>query len=165
MQYNGLHYILDAIGSPELLNDTNVTLAFINKAVELLDMTLIVAPYCVAFPMATSEMHRSLQSLEEEGLGNSKTADLLRKSLSYRSEGVYGHTAIAVIAESHIAIHTFPESGLIQVDISSCKSFPWNFVSDLLVETYSLTTRREYVINRDLYELENMKNTSSLTVL
>lgn len=153
MRYDGLHYIVDAIADSDRLNDTNLTLKYVNDLIMSLDMTLIVAPQCIAFPMAITEMHRSLESLEKEGLGGSLTAASLRKSLKYRSEGVYGHTCIAVIAESHIAIHTFPESGLLQFDVSSCKSFPVDKVRTLLYDTYGITKIREHVISRDLDEL------------
>ncbi len=43
-----------------------------------------------------------------------------------------GYTAIWILAESHLAIHTFPENSSIYIDISSCSEIKMNeFVSNL----------------------------------
>ncbi|NWF60488.1 MAG: adenosylmethionine decarboxylase [Fischerella sp.] len=49
-----------------------------------------------------------------------KTAkSTLLKEISYQFEP-YGVTALALLAESHISIHTWPENGYIAVDVFTC---------------------------------------------
>jgi len=44
----------------------------------------------------------------------------------------WGYTGFLVVAESHIAFHTWPEKSLINIDISSCKDFDDKLASRLL---------------------------------
>ena len=39
----------------------------------------------------------------------------------YEPTGYNGYTSIALLKESHISIHTYPERNLIQIDFFSCK--------------------------------------------
>ena len=54
----------------------------------------------------------------------------------------WGVTGFVIIAESHIAIHTFPDHGYVWVDIFSCKEFEADGAIDRIVETFGLTTSR-----------------------
>jgi S-adenosylmethionine/arginine decarboxylase-like enzyme len=44
----------------------------------------------------------------------------------------YGLTSLTGIAESHIAIHTWPEHNLIYMEISSCKEFDERVVKEII---------------------------------
>ncbi len=59
-----------------------------------------------------------------------------------------GVTGVVIIAESHIAIHTFPEKRFISVDIFSCKEFDLRKAVDYLVETFEIGRYDTYLINR-----------------
>ena len=68
----------------------------------------------------------------------------------YRSEdgtdeGVAG---VVIIAESHIAIHTFPKRRFISVDIFSCKDFDIKTAVDYLREAFEIGRIETYLINR-----------------
>lgn len=55
--------------------------------------------------------------------------------------GPSGLTAAALLKESHIAIHTWPEENLVIIDILSCKVFPDKVEENLrkiISETYNI---------------------------
>ena len=61
-----------------------------------------------------------------------------------------GLTGIVIIAESHIAIHTFPKLGRFYLDVFSCKSFDtWRFIG-LLINKVTLVDYNYQVIERGL---------------
>lgn len=61
------------------------------------------------------------------------------------SEGV---TGVVLIAESHIAIHTFPSQRFISVDIFSCKEFDLGLALGSVVERFEIGRYETYLINR-----------------
>mgnify|MGYP001582782017 CR=1 FL=1 len=54
-----------------------------------------------------------------------------------------GITAVAVIAESHVAVHTFPEKGAVSMNLYSCRPFD----SHLVLESFE----RWFGVSRVLY--------------
>ena len=55
-----------------------------------------------------------------------------------------------VIAESHISIHTFPERGLVNVDVFSCKEFdPERVIKDVQAK-FELTSVETHLLQRGL---------------
>ncbi|MBF6594404.1 MAG: S-adenosylmethionine decarboxylase [Thermaceae bacterium] len=62
-----------------------------------------------------------------------------------QSEGV---TGVVLIAESHIAIHTFPSQRFISVDIFSCKEFDLGLALKSVVERFEVGRYETYLINR-----------------
>ncbi|MFQ6009697.1 MAG: adenosylmethionine decarboxylase [Candidatus Aenigmatarchaeota archaeon] len=91
----GPHLMLDCYGcNEEMMNDEKVILDFLNGLVDHVKMTKIAEPFIIQFK------------------GNPKTFD---------NGGV---SAMVIIAESHISIHTFPgNGGYLNIDIFSCKDF------------------------------------------
>jgi S-adenosylmethionine/arginine decarboxylase-like enzyme len=155
MIYNGKHYILDGIVKDHnLLNHPQKSLDFINRSVELLDMSLIMAPAAIQFPFVRSELTNAMAKLEEQGLKESTAYQYLLTE-SIRRRGTEGHTAYGVIAESHIALHTFVGAGFIQLDISSCKDFDEDKIKQLAKSTYGIVTYREFTITRSLKEVQD----------
>ncbi len=54
-----------------------------------------------------------------------------------------GYTAYALLKESHVAIHTWPEESFAVLDILSCKKFPEDFkarVENLVKSTFSASS-------------------------
>ena len=47
-----------------------------------------------------------------------------------------GISALALISESHIAIHTIPQNGLLQFDVFSCKPFVPQVIDKLIVKHF-----------------------------
>ena len=62
---------------------------------------------------------------------------------SYGPGGEDGVTGVVIIAESHIAIHTFPKKRFLSVDIFSCKAFDMAKALKKL-ETYMINRGKEF---------------------
>jgi S-adenosylmethionine decarboxylase len=62
----------------------------------------------------------------------------------------WGVSGFVLIAESHIAVHTFPERGIVWVDIFSCKGFEAPLASDSVRRAFDLQETREDVHERGL---------------
>ena len=50
----------------------------------------------------------------------------------------WGVSGFVLIAESHIAVHTFPERGYVWVDVFSCKEFDGDGATDVIVDAFDL---------------------------
>ena len=73
----------------------------------------------------------------------------------------FGVTAIALLAESHLSIHTWPESQYAAIDIFTCgKNMLPNLASQFLIDQLEATNHILKIINRDypLY-IENQTRT------
>lgn len=155
--YNGKHYMVDGrrrVNNTVHLSDLKYGIELINRIVEVIDMTLILPPIGMNFPHAKSEMARILSDLEKEGQGACDTANNIRRSLSIRDTQSSGYTVAAVIAESHITIHTFPEYGWFTFDCYSCKDFPHEKVRALLNEYFASDVLVEHVVFRSIPQFE-----------
>ncbi|PYE52841.1 S-adenosylmethionine decarboxylase [Deinococcus yavapaiensis KR-236] len=73
-----------------------------------------------------------------------------------------GVTGVVIIAESHIAIHTFPQRGFLSVDVFSCKEFDVQKALNYLIEHFEMGRYDTHFINRgkefpkDLTEAERI---------
>ena len=62
----------------------------------------------------------------------------------------FGVTAIALLAESHLSIHTWPESQYAAIDIFTCgKNMRPNLASQFLIDKLEATKHILKIINRD----------------
>lgn len=67
---------------------------------------------------------------------------------SYHLFEPYGITYIAIIAKSHIAIHTWPEREILALDVFSCDdNLPENFAEDMK-KAFSAERYQVTVVNR-----------------
>ena len=138
-KYDGLHLMIDAVvKSPESLVSPETGVIMLEAIIEEIDMTMILPPVTVKFPHATCEMKRVQQDLEFEGLGESKSAKELRSKLQERKNESYGYSSFAMIAESHLSIHTFPELEYFSFDCYSCKSFDVEKVKSVMNKFYDI---------------------------
>jgi S-adenosylmethionine decarboxylase len=138
-EYDGLHLMIDAVvKNPETLVSPEAGVSMLEAIIEEIDMTMILPPVTVKFPHATCEMKRVLQDLESEGLGESKSAKDLRNKLQERKNESYGYSSFAMIAESHLSIHTFPELEYFSFDCYSCKSFDVEKVKSVISKFYDI---------------------------
>ena len=148
-KYDGLHLMIDAVvKNPESLVSPEVGVSMLEAIIEEIDMTMILPPVTVKFPHATCEMKRVLQDLESEGLGESKSAKDLRNKLQERKNESYGYSSFAMIAESHLSIHTFPELEYFSFDCYSCKSFDVEKVKSVMSKFYDITEITAQVASR-----------------
>ena len=148
-EYDGLHLMIDAVvKNPETLVSPEVGVSMLEAIIEEIDMTMILPPVTVKFPHATCEMKRVLQDLESEGLGESKSAKDLRNKLQERKNESYGYSSFAMIAESHLSIHTFPELEYFSFDCYSCKSFDVEKVKSVISKFYDIREITTQVASR-----------------
>ncbi len=73
----------------------------------------------------------------------------------------WGLSGFVMIAESHIAAHTFPQRGEVSIDVFSCKTFDAARVCELFVEAFGLAEIESCVLRRGL---EYGRETSMLPV-
>ena len=139
-EFDGRHLMADVLVSDgSLLSDPSVGIGFLETIVERIDMTMILPPVTVKFPHSVSELRRTLCSLEEEGLADSKTACSIRESLKCREDESYGYSTFVMIAESHLSIHTFPELNYLSFDCYSCKYFDTFLVEEIIRDTFEVS--------------------------
>jgi S-adenosylmethionine decarboxylase len=62
----------------------------------------------------------------------------------------WGVSGFVLIAESHIAVHTFPEHQQVWVDIFSCKGFDEVPAIDKIVDAFGLVSTRVNKLERGL---------------
>jgi S-adenosylmethionine decarboxylase len=62
----------------------------------------------------------------------------------------WGVSGFVLIAESHIAIHTFPERGYVWVDIFSCKEFDSDGSIETVIDAFRLQDARVQKLERGL---------------
>lgn len=62
----------------------------------------------------------------------------------------WGISGFVIIAESHIAVHTFPEHGQVWVDVFSCKGFDEMPAIVMIVEGFELQNTRINKLERGL---------------
>ncbi len=60
----------------------------------------------------------------------------------------WGVSGFVIIAESHIAIHTYPEIGFFALDVFSCKDFDIEKAIRYAVKQFSLTQYDHKLLNR-----------------
>lgn len=60
----------------------------------------------------------------------------------------WGLSGIVLIAESHLAFHTFPDKGYVTVDIFSCKDFDVRAAVDEIVKVFEPKSWDEQLIMR-----------------
>lgn len=71
--------------------------------------------------------------------------------LEYKDASIpedWGLSGIVIIAESHLAIHTFPQKGFLTVDIFSCKDFDVHMAVSEIVKAFEPESWDEQLIMR-----------------
>lgn len=129
--YIGTHLVMDITSwDRELLRDEGKVNQYLTELIRLADMTCLVAPQTFKFPF-DNEYKKFLEKLRAEGTSSPLIEERL-KVLDYNEQEGSGITGIAVLCESHTAIHTFPEKDdpFMSVCLYSCKSFDsWKIMS------------------------------------
>ena len=67
----------------------------------------------------------------------------------------WGVSGFALIAESHITVHTFPERRYANIDVFSCKPFDVDSTIDAAAETFGLERVQSRVLERGLEYLDD----------
>lgn len=122
--YIGTHLVMDVTSyDADLLRDEGKASKYLTELIKLADMTCLVQPQVFKFPY-DNEYKRFLEKLREEGTMSPLIRERL-EILDYNKNEGSGVTGIAVLAESHTAIHTFPEKKepFMSICLYSCKSY------------------------------------------
>lgn len=122
--YIGTHLVMDVTSyNREILKDEGMVSRYISNLIKLADMTCLVAPQTFKFPF-DNEYKTFLEKLREEGTRSPLINERLN-ILDYNETEGSGVTGFGILAESHVAIHTFPEKEdpFMSVCLYSCKSF------------------------------------------
>ncbi|MEE2755403.1 MAG: S-adenosylmethionine decarboxylase [Myxococcota bacterium] len=122
-QYNGKHLLIDAnCTQTRALTDLAIGQTCLETLVRTINMKMVLPPIGVQFPNALGHLEQVAESLENEGLGQSRTATGIRKHLD-DGQQQSGYSTFVMIAESHLSLHTFPEAGFLTFDCYSCRDF------------------------------------------
>ena len=80
---------------------------------------------------------KDVKSVQEAMVGAAKATNATIVDVIFHSFSPYGISGVIVIAESHLAIHTWPEYGFASVDIYTCgeEVQPWK-AYDFLEEAF-----------------------------
>jgi hypothetical protein len=126
----GKHVIFDGWFKPHSsLETVGGGYKFLVDLVADLGMTIVVPPYVIEYPVDPSLFSRTLDALEREKLTNNQFYQELRRLDVIRNGSLKGISGIVILAESHVAYHTFPEqmddegNYFVSVDIYSCKDY------------------------------------------
>lgn len=100
--------------------------------------------------LASEELVRGLLDRYPESIGMTKIAPpYVQRYVGSKPED-WGVSGFVLIAESHIAVHTFPERGYVWADIFSCKGFDAEEAIRSVGEAFELREARTRVLKRGL---------------
>lgn len=149
--YIGTHLVMDiTTHESEPLRDEGKVSTYLSELIRLADMTCLVHPQVFKFPY-DNEYKKFLEKLREEGT----TSPLIEERLGildYNKNEGSGVTGIAVLAESHTAIHTFPEKKdpFMSVCLYSCKWYDANEIIKFTNKYWDIKTNYTVTMNRYL---------------
>ena len=117
----GSHLILDCVGCDiNSISDSELISGFIDHLIMLLGMKKLTVPVIV-------QCDGSINQWDKGGV-----------------------SAFAMIAESHISIHTFPQAGLLSADIFSCKPFNIELALSNFTEVFKPKSIKKTILNREV---------------
>lgn len=131
--YIGTHLVMDITTyDREALRDEGKVSRFLSELIKLADMTCLVAPQTFKFPF-DNEYKKFLEKLRDEGTTSPLIEERL-KILEYNKTEGSGITGFGILAESHVALHSFPEKDdpFMSVCLYSCK---WYNAEDIIKYT------------------------------
>ena len=70
--------------------------------------------------------------------------------IKYPGNGSPGISGIAILAESNISVHTYPEYSYVFIDIFSCVDFNWKDARDRVKEDWKMKSMKIHLLNRRL---------------
>ena len=106
---------------------------------------LLLEVYGCNFNKLNDELYLRCQLNNAAKLANAVVLNLVSNKFE-----PYGVTAIALLAESHLSIHTWPESGYSAIDIFTCgRNMKPNLASQFLIESLDASNHVLKTINRE----------------
>lgn len=149
--YIGTHLVMDITTyDRESMKDEGKVSTYLSDLIKLADMTCLVHPQVFKFPY-DNEYKKFLEKLREEGTTSPLIEERL-KILNYNETEGSGVTGFAVLAESHTAIHTFPEKPdpFMSVCLYSCKWYDATKIIKHTNEFWGVKENHYVIINRYL---------------
>ena len=135
-EYTGKHLLVDTIAHRlDALLDIEIGKACLTEIAHRIGMTIVMSARGVQFSHASAQ-NRSAAS-DQDGSRDQEN----------------GYSAVVLLAESHISIHTFPESRFLTFDCYSCAPFDESVAVDILEEVFHLEDANIQVIHRQLPKL------------
>ena len=135
--YRGQHLLIDAQASRvDALLDLELGKSCLTAIAERIGMTIVLPATGVKFPHTAAERRPA-------------------KPLKGMIGQAAGYSAVVLLAESHISIHTFPESNFFTFDCYSCAPFDESLVLAVLEETFELGEAQVQVIERAFLPTKN----------
>jgi S-adenosylmethionine decarboxylase len=100
--------------------------------------------------LTSEELVRELLDRYPERIGMTKIAPAhVQRYVGERAQD-WGISGFVLIAESHIAIHTFPDRGYVWIDVFSCKPFDGDDAVRIATEEFELDDARVNTLERGL---------------
>ena len=168
--YIGTHLVMDITSyDREALRDEGKVSTFLADLIRLADMTCLVAPQTFKFPF-DNEYKKFLEKLRAEGT-TSPLIDERLNILDYNTHEGSGITGFGVLAESHVAVHTFPEKKdpFMSVCLYSCKWYDADKVIKYTNKYWDVKANFAVIMNRYLGKPQEIETKSysfpKLTVL
>ncbi len=147
--YIGTHICFDIIVKDKtLLLDTGLTERYLNELVDKAKMTLLIPAQVFTFPYANEHI-RFIEKLRDEGTKSPLINEALERYEYNKTEGA-GNSGIAVLSESHTALHGFPEKSepFLSICLYSCKPFDVDLVIDFTLNYWQAKTANIVLMNR-----------------
>mgnify|MGYP001318569653 CR=1 FL=1 len=106
---------------------------------------LLLELYGCNFDKLNDELYLRCQLTSAAKLANAVVLNIVSNKFE-----PYGVTAIALLAESHLSIHTWPESSYSAIDIFTCgRNMKPNLASQFLIESLEASNHVMKSINRE----------------
>lgn len=76
-----------------------------------------------------------------------------------------GYTALYLLSESHISVHTFPEHKYISMDIYTCRTYEnndvYNEIYDYIIKSFDAHSEQPFIIDR-VYSIKRMNSLTTV---
>lgn len=147
--YIGTHLVMDITSyDGEAMKDEGMVSSYLAELIKMADMTCLVQPQVFKFPY-DNEYKKFLEKLREEGTTSPLIEERL-EILDYNEHEGSGCTGIAVLCESHAAIHTFPEKKdpFMSVCLYSCKWYDASKIIKFTNKYWKVKENHTVVMNR-----------------
>ena len=112
--------------------------------------------------LQNAEIVRDFLERHPGEIGMTKIAPPQVHSYTGQKPEDWGVSGFVLIAESHIAVHTFPERGYINVDLFSCKLFDSTRSADVVRRTFGLNEVETCVLERGVEYLDSREARSDM---
>ena len=142
--YEGKHLLIDAMATRlDALLDLEIGKACLTAIAHRIGMTIVMPAAGVQFPHSAAKRLPTIRNQSHDAIRNQAN----------------GYSAVVLLAESHISIHTFPESSFLTFDCYSCAPFDESSALTVLQETFGVADVNVQVIKRQFPSTKAVRTT------